>query len=344
MKAKAIICVILSVFTLGSCSFFGDDDGIVPVIAEHTCSKAEQSYAPVFARLNKCPTYSDKWEDEETTGSTNPEEPSAEPQPGSFEYKGFEVEGISQSDVLATLDLLLEEINKADATNVSIAYKSLTTDASFFYNSDYVYKAGSLTRAPYVKYLLSTDISLDDTLTLTEKQKNAGGSKFKNSTVGDSFLLRDVFEYTIKDSDSTAFKMLYDNFGFSGFNKYAATLGVNTIMSGSDIYGNITASETCSFFEDIYYSFKQNDKCVVLVSSMVNATYDYLIPSGIQNVDIAHKFGYMSGSYKVLHDAGIVYTNEPYILVILTDFNPSDGNGRSTFTQLSSIINAFHTK
>ena len=49
----------------------------------------------------------------------------------------------------------------------------------------------------------------------------------------------------------------------------------------------------------------------------------------------------MSGRYNALHDAGIVYAKKPYIVIIMTDFDPLGGDGKNFFTRISSKIKSF---
>ena len=235
---------------------------------------------------------------------------------------------------------LTDIVDSADA-HISIYYEDIATGNSFSYDGARTYKAGGVTMAPYVKYLTANGENAEETLTLKAYQKQKGSGILKNAAAGTEYTVAQLIDYVLRYSDNTAYKMLYDRFGFDGFNGYCEKLGVSLRMSAADVWGDLCADDAGKLIRDIYDFSSQNNSAAILTDAMVNTSYTYLIPSGIGGIASAHKSGYMSGRYKALHDAGIVYAKKPYIVIVMTDFDPLGGDGKNFFTRISSKIKSF---
>lgn len=346
-KIAVTVVYVLTVFLLASCSAFGLGDNSMPVIAVHSGADVSEETDSRFVELSKpfvdnsgTASYNESSEPFETSEPEESSESSETSEPSGYEYNGFEVHGFSDRQIEKITSQIKNAVGKASA-HISVYYEDLSTGYSFSYDKSRTYKAGSVTKAPYAKYLVASGVDLEEKLVLKNKDKMDGSGVLKNQPDGSEFTVKQLIEYTIINSDNTAFKMLYQRFGFDGFNQYCKDLGVSLRLSGGDVWGDLTAGDAGKFFRDIYL-FEMNDSnSTFFMDSLRKTTYSYLLQSGVGSTPIAHKYGYMSGVYKVVHDAGIVYTKRPYIIVVMTDFNGSGGNGRTTFTEISSYCKAF---
>ncbi len=281
---------------------------------------------------------------EESSADESSAESSEEPQLKSYDYEGFRITGYEKNDISALITSLKAAISTA-GVNIGIYYEDLDSGYSVSYNKDKKYCSGSVIKAPYAMYLMSANIDLTQKLALMASQKMEGSGTIKNNAAGSEYTIEKLIEYSVVNSDNTAYRMLYDNFDFGDFNLYTYELGVDTGCTSSDYLGYLgfmSAYDAGLLFKDIYLRSLTSDKAGRLLAYLKNTQYNYLLPAGITNHPVAHKYGYMTGSYKVLHDAGIVLSDHPYVIAIMTDFDPAGGNGRTTFKSVSSAINGFH--
>lgn len=349
-KKIASATLLLSSIVLSSCAFLGYDTS-VPVIASHSGSENLTSEgSSLFVELSKTsedseePVSSDFSEEEsvpdESSEASQPAEETSAIVLEEYECDGFYIKGYELDDVAPLIEKIKPIIENASA-HVSVYYEDLASGRSLSYDAQRKYKAGSVTKAPYSKYLIASGVDLDETIVMTAAHVMTGSGSLQYQKTGTSYTVRQLIDYAVRESDNTAYKMLYQKFGFDGFNEYSEALGSSVKMNNYDVWGDLTAEDAAEYFRDIYKFETENESASVLMSALKNSTYQYLIPSGIGEIVSAHKYGYMSGTYKVLHDVGIVYTDDPYILAIMTDFNPQGGNGRKIFTDISRYIKDF---
>ncbi len=355
MRKTAFSLMLLSALVvMASCGFFGYDAS-VPIIATHSgddhgsmdesanfieLSRGEESYdLPTSSVSTSEEEPSENSYYEESSDIELPEDISQE-EPEEYDYKGFHIIGYGQNEVDGLLDNIKNAVDNATA-HVSVYFEDIESGFSISYDGKRKYKAGSVTKAPYAKYLISSGVDLEEELTLKYSHIMPGSGSLQKQTVGSVYTVRQLIDYAVRESDNTAYKMLYERFGFDGFNAYCGDLGIATRLRIGDVWGDISAEDAGDFFRDIYCFESESASASVLMNALKNATYFYLLPSGVGGTPIAHKYGYMSGTYKVLHDVGIVYTDSPYIIAVMTDFNPTGGNGRGVFTKISSYIKAF---
>ncbi|MDD4124842.1 MAG: class A beta-lactamase-related serine hydrolase [Eubacteriales bacterium] len=347
--AAALLCFVL-ITAFSSCIYLDDIRPKNSETENSSQSSAESEQSDSSGAGDESSTGADVSTisaDESSGGESSRDESSETSEPPtvkSYDYNGFHIVGFEMSEIITLVSSLTSIIGNAGA-EVGIYYEELDTGYSISYNKEKKFCSGSVIKAPYAMYLMSSDIDLNQKLTLQANQKMEGSGIIKDNAAGTSYTIEKLIEYSIVNSDNTAYRMLYDCFEFGSFNMYTYEFGIDTGCSSSEYLGYlgfISAYEAGVLFKDIYRRSKTNEAAGRLLGYLSDTQYSYLLPAGITNHTVAHKYGYMTGSYKVLNDVGIVLDTHPYIIAILTDINPSGGNGRSTFKSLASAINGFH--
>lgn len=341
-KLSAAVTLTLTAMLLSSCSL---GETTVPVIASHSGDDTIDESDSRFFELTKPKNESSICIPQEEFSVVQNEsveeisEETSEPQKR-YSYNKFMINGFPEEEISDIVACLTDIVDSAGA-HISIYYEDVVTGNSFSYDGARLYKAGSVTMAPYARYLIGNGENLEETLTLKAYHKQSGSGTLKNASAGTEYTVAQLIDYALRYSDNTAYKMMYERFGFDGFNAYCEKIGVSLKMSGDNVWGDLCADDAGKLMHDIYDFSAQSNSAPLLMNGMIDSSYTYLIPSGLDGVPSAHKAGYMSGRYKALHDAGIVYTERPYILVIMSDFDPLGGNGRNFFTRISSKIKDF---
>lgn len=220
---------------------------------------------------------------------------------------------------------------------VAALYKDIETGYTYSYNADTSFFAASLTKAPYCMYLFDLAANgkcdLEQKLTYTEKIGSNGTGKVKNSPFGTQFTVSQLIEYTLRYSDNAALRMLRGVYPASGFQKYAAGIGIkNTAAIGLITNSRITANDAAVYMQAIYD----------FVGS--NATYgsllrDHLIHANnkwfTSRYPILHKYGWAD---KAFHEIALTEAPHPYILVLLTDHEDGTEADFAMFRNFSKAV------
>lgn len=233
---------------------------------------------------------------------------------------------------------------------LSFYYKDLVSGYSIEFRADTIYQTASVIKAPYVKYLLETvNLDLNKKLKMTKKQ--GGSSHIDAKPIGTEFTVKELMEYAIRYSDNTAYYMLNEEFGFSGFNAYSDMLGIRsnnannlTLVFPKPRFGYLSARDAGLYFEDIAeYIEKGGENAKLLKSWLTTTTVGGMLAEALsETYEVAHKYG-EQGS-QAYHDAAIVYAPQPYVLTILTTLEPYADKSDEVFSDVAALVDAIQTQ
>ncbi len=236
---------------------------------------------------------------------------------------------------------------------LSFYYKDLTNGYSIEFRADEIYQTASVIKAPYVKYLLESGADLNKSVKTTTRQ---GGTKYvDDQPLGTAFTNKQLMEYAIRYSDNTAYYMLNEQFGFSGFNAYASQLGIRANADRSCVlsfpkprFGYLSARDAGLYFEDIAaFIAKGGEKADMLKSWLTSTTANDQLGAALGGTyAVAHKYGLqdVGNAYsRAYHDAAIVYAPHPYVLTILTNMEAGDA-ANTAFANVATLIDAIQTQ
>ena len=212
----------------------------------------------------------------------------------------------------------IDEYIKSNNYRVSVYYEDLTNGFIYTYDPDKPYYGCSLIKLVDALYLINKatlgEINLDE-VKLTYKSKyradySTGMSKHK---IGDEVSLRDLISYAITYSDNTAHLMLIDYIGVNNLKEYGKSLGGKYILSGWDLFGLQTASDTNQYLKEAYRVITTNkDYGEFLKNIMDNNDRNAF---NTEDIKIYHKYG----SYDInFHDIGLSLEEYPYAISIFT--------------------------
>lgn len=190
--------------------------------------------------------------------------------------------------------------------DISFGYYNLVTKDSYFYNENKVYFAASLVKAVEALYLYENDM-------VTNK-------------------LKPYIKKSITVSDNDAHHYIQNYIGQSNLKEYGKKLGAKYLLEGGSCCGQTTVNDQLIFWKKLYKITK--DKNDELKSWFMNDHVNCI--KFDENIPVMHKYG----SYgNVFHDVGIIFDDEPYIVIILT----GRPNGyKKVVNKLSNIIYDYH--
>lgn len=207
------------------------------------------------------------------------------------------------------------------------------------YNSDRVYRTQCTVKAPFVKsmldYMEKNNISLNKTIYLKSSQK-WNGHYLSNFKTGTGFTISELMYYAIRNSDNTAYQMLFDYFGTTNFNENAKKIG-SSLRLNSYIFGETSASNMAKHYLDIYnYSGKFKN---VFFEHLSNSNTSPLIRNGIPSgVTVMRKSGSGGNATVGYHDCAIVMAEQPFVLIIYTSVNRDMGYDRTPFRKIAEMV------
>lgn len=251
-------------------------------------------------------------------------------------YNECLVRPLDENDTSEEIDSYVSELNKyiRSKYEMSVMYEDLTYGFTYSYNDSKSYYAASTIKSLGAIYVYEMaykgEIDLDDTMKYTSKYYRGASKGMKNHKYGDNVKLRDLVKYSVIYSDNTAHNMIVNYVGVNKLRAYGKELGANLTHLNGDLYGYIDLSDANIYMKKLYDVINNTGEYgKELEKYFLEAEQNGLeIPD--DKIKAAHKYGEYEYFY---HDIGIVYTEEPYIVAILTH------EGRHDFQAIIKDIN-----
>ncbi len=238
---------------------------------------------------------------------------------------------------------IIKEINnyyKSDNRYYAFKYQDIYTGFTVSYNENGSIWGASTVKAPLSTYIyeLASEGKTDLNKELEYKSRHYvdGTGKIKNMEKGTQFTIRDLVGYSIKNSDNIAYIMLLEEYGRENVLSFWENLGTETIFTTNTNWGNITAYDAGIYMNELYnYYLKDTDDSNELMNYYLNATFK---PLNGGKYRIANKSGWAN---EVIHDVGIVFADNPYVIVALSKLGDSD-DYQSYFNIVSNFASRLH--
>lgn len=233
----------------------------------------------------------------------------------------------------------LENYYNMDNSNFSFYYQDINTGFSVSYNASQPIFGASVLKAPFIIYIykLASEgkINLDEELEYTANYIRGGTGIMKDQKVGGKYSIRDLCYNSIVYSDNVAYSMLADKYKINNSKSFWNKLNVNSIYLNDDLFSDITADDMGIILQYLYDFSLENDIFGKELMSYFTSSITNLIPK--YDRVIAHKSGW-SGT--AIHDASIVFDDNPYILIIFSLRGEIEYDSLFKFT--SDKINLIH--
>ena len=215
------------------------------------------------------------------------------------------------------------EFFKDETENLSGVYTlylvRLGNGSNYGVNEKDAFQAASLIKLPVMAAMFTEveegRLSLSSKYKLKSSDKVKGSGSLYNKPPGYEITYENLIKLMGKESDNTAF-----NIGrkYLGDEKIAEVIG-KIGMKNTSLEENSTTSEDIGvFFQELWNgNTLNNDHKEMLLEYLTDTIYENWLPSGIpEDIRVAHKFG---RELHVVNDAGIVYANDPFVMVMLSE-------------------------
>lgn len=194
----------------------------------------------------------------------------------------------------------------------------LKTSFAFGVYENEIFEAASLIKLPVMAMVYQMaeagKLDLDKKYTLKAEDKKGGAGSLYGKPVGYEITYRNLLKLMGQQSDNTAFNIYRVMLGDNAINVFARKLG----MEKTKIETNeTTPHDIAVFFQELWMGNLVNKyNKEEMFSNLTDTLYEnWLVPGVPDNLAVAHKFG---REVHVVNDAGIVFAQKPYVVVILS--------------------------
>ncbi len=251
---------------------------------------------------------------------TTATEPNSEKETAVFTGEHINVLDIFKLPEFENVVPLIENYEKESAVYLI----DLNSGIHFAHNEDALFFSASLIKLPFLYYCMEEiekgKASFDDVLVYEDRHFSEGTGEMQFEEIGSEYTIKELIAAVLATSDNVAYMMLYDYFGYEGYNDLLASHGFEAKLDEYLRFGELTARTVAYFWEKIYQNKDKSKDWEILVESALASQFSLIrIGTGF-SMDVANKSGWAEGAY---HDSGIVFKeNAPYIIVMMTE---SDG-------------------
>lgn len=209
----------------------------------------------------------------------------------------------------------LDEYGSYCRDNSSIYYMDLISDEIVDHNGDKEFVGAStyklLLNIVAYENVINGYINLTDLVYYNDSDYEDWS--YVQPVIGACYEVGELLDYSIIYSDNIASNMMLRYLG--GY--YNVMIEASDILN-VDIYpsDNIQTSKNLATALKYLYKNKENEHYQHLLEVMCETVYHDRLDKYIPTELVAHKIGQYDG---YIHDAGIILTSNPYILVVMTD-------------------------
>ncbi len=211
---------------------------------------------------------------------------------------------------------------KEKTTNLSGVYGlyvvRLENGSSYGVNELEIFEAASFIKLPVMVAMYmqaeSGDMDLETKHTLLADDKVGGSGSLIGKPAGYTLTYKDLVRLMGKQSDNTAFNIARSILGDDEIDNVIKQIG----MANTSLLENETTPyDAGTFFEELWkgniVSEESRDEILEFLTDTIYE--DHLVAGIPDDIQVAHKYG---REVHVVNDAGIVFVDEPFIVVIMS--------------------------
>jgi len=221
--------------------------------------------------------------------------------------------------------------------NYGVYVQDLITKENYGLNYEDVFPSASLNKLPVLLTLYQEAeagrLNLETKYSLREEDKRTGAGSLQYQPAGAVYSYRKMAELMGRESDNTAFNVFSKLLGPDKIQKTIDNLGMRRTS-----FKDFTTSpeDIGTFFYKLYKGgILDEPGREELLSFLTNTWWEDRIPKGIpKGVKVSHKVGTEIG---VIADAGIVFAERPYLLVILSE-GVIETEAREVLPKISELV------
>lgn len=225
------------------------------------------------------------------------------------------------------LEAVVAEAMIGFAGEYSVLVYDLESGERWERNPDRIYHPASTIKMPVALYALEQyragKANWNDLITYTPGDfESPGGGALETSPFGGRYSIENLVGRALRYSNNIAVNMLGRHFGWRNIEEWTTTIEGDLTRS-PDKSPQVTSRSELGWWLHLHRVMQEDPKSAeLLVQPLREVAYDGRITAGLpEGVAHLHKFGSYDGNY---HDGGIIFSQRPYILVVMTAGAPVD--------------------
>ena len=211
--------------------------------------------------------------------------------------------------------VVLKAVGKYE-DKIGLVYYNLETGTKYSLNEDKNFISASVKKLPMVMSaaddIQDNKLSKDKLLSYnraTDYEEGTGILQGRTSL--NSIKTEEAMKLSIIYSDNIAYNILKDYTSIYVYDYIEKNTGIKT-----EIRGNMTAEQSYLILRKLYENKDNNPYYNKIIEWMKETPFNERIAREIPNEEVAHKIG---TNMNCVHDIGIIYAKNPYILVVMTE-------------------------
>lgn len=246
---------------------------------------------------------------------------------------------------------LKESINKINSlfnesnNYFSYLYKDLYTGFTVSYNEDAPIFTASTIKAPAMIYIYELaskkEIDLTEELTYTSNFYKGGSGLLKDKPFNTKYNIDTLVKYSIHASDNIAYSMLMDRYGRENILKFWQEKGTKNIYTLNTIWGETSAKDASIYMQELYDFYKRDNEYGEKLMNYFKTAEWKIITNKDGEHNTANKGGW---SNETFHDIAIVFEENPYILVVMSNSGNDYNDYTYLFNKASILTGELHEK
>lgn len=218
----------------------------------------------------------------------------------------------------------LERILDSYSPNISVAAYSLDDSKALIYNGEQEYFSACTIKIPWMLYLCQEidkgTYNKDTVLTYEERHYHGGSGSIRFGAYGDTYTVEELITLCLSISDNVAYEMLTEYIDREAFDAFTKELGYQSfeLNSWSIWSNNSIVRDYLGIWRNVYNYFASETECSKLLKkACTNTSYNYGTLTLVDE-DYSHKSGDNFGIHCAYNDAGIVWSEKPYVYAVFT--------------------------
>ena len=247
-------------------------------------------------------------------------------------------------DLAAALQSAVQAVG-GDAGRFGVYVRDLNSGREVAYNADQSYIAASTYKLPLAMDVMRLSelgqLSLDERLTYTSDDYEAGTGVIQGDPVGSGYAIRDLVRLAITRSDNIAANMLVRRVGWSALHDYMRNLGGATFAADGS---NVTSPRDMGLYLQrlLDPAYLNDGSRTYLLDLLSHTEFNDRLPRDLpQGVEVAHKIGTYNGA---VNDVGIVFApGHAYIIAVMSRDMWDENQGADDIAAVSRTFYRFET-